>query len=94
MSTEPKLETPSPSCSPQEQEVSLLDQIKYVVEGHRIDDVAAVAMMLLTRAVVQVSESKFEAMQALSKLGDKMAVIVDRDYDELIEEVAAAARRQ
>ena len=64
-----------------EQEVSLLDQMKYVTYGHTVGDVMLVAITLLMQATVQRATSKKQALRALDHMYIKMAEEIDANYD-------------
>jgi plastocyanin len=70
-------------CLPADQEISLGDQIKYVVYGHPLHDVAAVAVGLLMHVSVQLTKDKEEALRFLRQTLTKMHATVDEDYDEI-----------
>jgi plastocyanin len=74
-------------CSPADQELSLGDQIKYVVYGHPLHDVAAVAVGLLMNVAVQITADKEEALRFLRSTLAKMHAVVDRDYDEMVKDL-------
>jgi plastocyanin len=76
-------------CSPADQELSLGDQIKYVVYGYPLHDVAAVATGLLMHVSVQITKDKEEALRFLRHTLSQMHVVVDRDY----EQIASDARQ-
>jgi hypothetical protein len=74
-------------CSPADQEISLADQIKYVVYGHPLHDVAAAATGLLMIYVVQQTKSKEEALRLLRHTLSQMHVVVDQDYEQLVSDL-------
>lgn len=75
--------TDSPPTQAHDQEVTLLDQIRWVVAGQQVDDVLTVAMMLLVECVVQKSANKATALKAWDAIYAMMADEIDGGYDNL-----------
>jgi hypothetical protein len=69
------------TCSPQDEEVTLLDQLKWVSFGYSVDDVTVALTILLTEAVVQKTTSKQQALQYLAAAVLRMAEDIERDYE-------------
>lgn len=74
-----------------EQEVSLLDQMKYVTYGHTVGDVMLVAVTLLMQSTVQRSTSKKQALRALDCMYIKMAEEIDQNYELMLADTERAA---
>ena len=66
-----------------EQEVSLLDQMKYVTYGHTIADVMVVSVILMQQCLVQRASSKKQALRALDAFYIKMAEDIDQNYESM-----------
>lgn len=67
----------------QDQEVSLIDQMKYVTYGHTIGDVMLVAIILMQQCLVQRSRNKKQALRALDAFYIKMAEEIENNYEQL-----------
>lgn len=79
MSLEPKLETSSPSCSP-DVSVSLLDRVSDVVRGEQTTDVLTVGAALVQHACILLAGNKEEALKALDVAYLTMADNIDLTY--------------
>lgn len=77
-------ESLSPASSvTSDQEVSLLDQIKYVTYGHPVIDVITIASAIMEQCLVQMSRSREHALQMLDTQYIDMAKRIDHDYDDI-----------
>jgi hypothetical protein len=77
-------ETSPVSSPPTDQELSLADQIKYVVYGHKLDDVAGCAIGLLMNCVALKADDREDALRILDCVHVEMRKTVARDYDEMV----------
>ena len=66
-----------------DQEVSLLDQMKYVTYGHTISEVMLVSIIMMQQCLVQRSTSKKQALRALDAFYVKMAEEIDQNYESM-----------
>lgn len=83
MITANTLNATSPASSTDDQEVSLLDQIKWVTYGHPIADVMTIAIAVMQQCIVQMASDKEEALRALDAFHRAMADDIDRSYDDI-----------
>jgi len=73
-----------PRSSPADQEMSLGDQIRFVVFGHNLDDVAGCAIGLLMNCLALKADDKQDALRILDTLHGEMRKALARDYDEMV----------
>lgn len=82
MTTDKNLDKPVCSTVPQI-EMTLLEQIQWVLVGHRLEDVAQVAIALLIESAVQPSASKAQALRILDGIYINTACEINEHYDEM-----------
>jgi hypothetical protein len=80
-------------CLPTDQELSLGDQIKFLVYGHNLDDVAGCAIGLVMNCVALKADDRSDALRILDSLYIEMRKAIARDYDEMVA-TADQAREQ
>ena len=73
-------QTCSPPAAPGDQEVTLLDQVRWVTNGYPVADVAVVAQLLLTECCMQNTPDKATALAILDGAHQNMRRQIEGNY--------------
>jgi hypothetical protein len=67
--------------------LSLEEQVRLACWGHNINDVGAVATILLMNCIVQVTPDKQKALEHCDRVHEKIREVIERDYEQMKKEI-------
>jgi len=72
---------------PEPEGLTLARKMQFLAWGHPVDDVAAACVGMLMSCLVAKARDREHATEIARKTGVKMAEVIYRDYDSMLEDV-------